>query len=120
MGAHDYVLVLVTAPPGEAERLARLAIERELAACVNLVPGLRSIYRWQGRICEDGEVLLLLKTRSALVPALREQLVAAHPYELPEVIALPIVAGHAPYLHWIAEATAGAASPDATDAGERR
>lgn len=112
MRAHAYAVVLVTAPTGEAERLARLVIERELAACVNLIPGVRSLYRWEGRLCDDAEVVLVIKTRRALVATLCEQLVAAHPYDLPEVIALPIVAGHGPYLQWLGAATAAGAGPD--------
>lgn len=116
MGAHEYAVVLVTAPATEAQRLARWVIERELAACVNLVPGICSVYRWEGRVCEEQEVLLVIKTPAALVRTLCEQLVEAHPYELPEVIALPIVGGHAPYLQWIGAATEGAAASAAEPA----
>ncbi|MBK8480015.1 MAG: divalent-cation tolerance protein CutA [Proteobacteria bacterium] len=105
MRAHEYAVVLVTAPAAEAQRLARWVIERELAACVNLVSGVCSVYRWEGRICEEPEVLLVIKTRAALVAMLCEQLVETHPYDLPEVIALPIVGGHAPYLQWLGAAT---------------
>jgi periplasmic divalent cation tolerance protein len=95
-------VVLVTAPDAEsAARIARTLIEEGLAACVNLVPGMRSIYRWQGAVQEDAESLLIAKTRAGLVPALAARVRALHPYELPEVIALPVVAGSEPYLDWV-------------------
>jgi len=96
------LLVLCTCPDTEsAATIARALVEERLAACVNRVPGLTSVYRWQGEIHEDSEVLLLIKTRSELFEALRARLVALHPYDTPEVIALEIGAGHAPYLEWL-------------------
>jgi periplasmic divalent cation tolerance protein len=95
-------VVLVTVPDHEtAAGLARRLVEEGLAACVNVVPGVRSIYRWQGALQEDAEILLIAKTRAALVPALAARVGALHPYELPEVIALPVVAGSEPYLDWV-------------------
>ena len=79
-------------------------MERGLAACVNIVPGVTSVYRWRGQVQAEGERLLLIKTGAQRFEALRETLVALHPYELPEVIALPLQAGHAPYLAWLDEA----------------
>jgi periplasmic divalent cation tolerance protein len=91
----------------DAERIARSLVERGLAACVNVVPGLVSVYRWQGQVERESELLLVIKTRAERFEALREALVALHPYEVPELIALPIQAGHAPYLAWLdANATA--------------
>ena len=87
----------------DAERIARALVERRLAACVNVVPGVASVYRWKGEICRDQEWLLVVKTRGEKLDALREALVALHPYELPELVALPIEAGHAPYLAWLDE-----------------
>jgi periplasmic divalent cation tolerance protein len=102
----DIVVVLCTAPDEEtAARLARTLVEEELAACVNVLPGLRSIYRWQGKVSDDGEVLCLMKTRRTLFATLRERIVALHPYEVPEVIALPVVEGSAPYLDWVRAST---------------
>jgi periplasmic divalent cation tolerance protein len=96
------VLVYCTCPDAEtAQRIARALVEQRLAACVNVVPGLRSIYRWQGAIQDDAECLLLVKTRAARVTALTEAIRGLHPYELPEVIAVPVVAGLAPYLDWV-------------------
>jgi periplasmic divalent cation tolerance protein len=98
------VLVLSTVARAEdAERIARELVERGLAACVNVVAAVSSVYRWKGRIESEEERLLLIKTRAERFEALREALVALHPYELPEAIAVPIEAGHQPYLDWIDE-----------------
>jgi periplasmic divalent cation tolerance protein len=103
----DALVVFVTAPDTEvAAALARAVVEEGLAACGNLVPGLRSIYRWQGEICDEAEVLILFKTRAERFEALRDRIEALHPYDCPEVIALPVVGGSAAYLQWIAENTA--------------
>jgi periplasmic divalent cation tolerance protein len=88
---------------GDAERIARALVERRLAACVNVVSGVVSVYRWKGEVRRDEERLLVLKTRAEKLEALREALVELHPYELPELVALPIEAGHAPYLAWLDE-----------------
>lgn len=116
--AMSVLLVLCTCPdPATAAALARALVEERLAACVNQVPGLRSTYRWQGQVREDAEVLLLAKTTDAGFTALRDRLVALHPYELPEVIAVKVEAGLAGYLAWVEEETTGApggrASPTA-------
>ena len=101
-GTEAVQVVLMTAPDAEVgASLARRIVEEGLAACVNLVPGVRSIYRWQGALQEDPEILLIAKTRADLVAALAERVRALHPYELPELIALPVVAGSAPYLEWV-------------------
>lgn len=98
----ERVVVLSTVAHAEhAERIAHALVERRLAACVNVVPGVVSVYRWKGAVERDEERLLVIKTRAARLPALREALVALHPYELPELVALPIEAGHEPYLAWI-------------------
>jgi periplasmic divalent cation tolerance protein len=99
-------VVLVTCPTAErAAEIARAVVEERLAACGNVVPGLRSIYRWEGKVQDDAEALLVLKTTRERFEALRERVLALHPYQVPEVIALPIEAGSAPYLAWIAEET---------------
>ncbi|HSD66411.1 MAG TPA: divalent-cation tolerance protein CutA [Vicinamibacteria bacterium] len=85
----------------DAERIARALVERRLAACVNVVPGVVSIYRWRGEVCRDEERLLVVKTRRERLDALREALVDLHPYELPELVALEITGGHEPYLAWL-------------------
>ena len=101
-GTQDVHVVLVTAPDlTVGTELARRLVEEGLAACVNLVPGVRSIYRWQGAMQEDAEILLIAKTRAALVDALAARVRALHPYELPEVISLVVAAGSQPYLDWV-------------------
>jgi periplasmic divalent cation tolerance protein len=101
----EALVVLVTTPtPERAAEIARAVVEEHLAACGNVIPGVRSIYRWQGAVQEDGEALLILKTTRARFEALRARVVALHPYEVPEVIALPVEAGSAAYLAWIAGA----------------
>jgi len=100
----DTLLVYMTAPSAEvAADIARTVVGEQLAACGNLLPGVRSIYRWKGEICDDSEVLVLFKTTSAGFEALRARIVAVHPYECPEVIAVDIRHGHAPYLSWVSE-----------------
>jgi len=95
-------LVLTTAPDMVvAESLASRIVEERLAACVNLVPGVTSIFRWQDSIERDSEVLLLVKTTAEAVAALRDRIVALHPYDVPEVVALSASGGHAPYLEWV-------------------
>ena len=100
-------LVYVTAPDlAEAESLARLAVEARLAACANVLPGMRSLYWWRGRLEQADEVVLLFKTTERLVPALTEALTQAHSYDCPCVVALPIVAGNPAFLQWIEDETA--------------
>jgi periplasmic divalent cation tolerance protein len=102
----DVLLVLVTAPSAEkAAELARALVEERLAACGNVVPGLRSIYRWEGAVHDEAEALLLLKTTRARLEALRARVVELHPYEVPEVLAFAADAGSAPYLAWVADST---------------
>jgi periplasmic divalent cation tolerance protein len=102
--ADGSLVVLCTAPAGGevAVGLARGLVEAGLAACVNLVPAVRSLYRWQGKLCDDAEVLLIIKTRRERFEAVREWLSREHPYEVPEVVALPIEAGAPSYLAWLA------------------
>jgi periplasmic divalent cation tolerance protein len=104
-GAAAVRVVLVTAPPREARRLARALVDRRVAACVNLVPGVRSVYRWKGRVEEARETLLVIKTAASRVPDLLAAVRELHPYDVPEGIALPVVAGLAPYLRWVREET---------------
>ena len=88
-----------------AERIARALVEERLAACVSRIPGVVSTYRWKGEVETGGELLLLIKTSAQRFDALRERLVALHPYELPEVVAVKVESGLAPYLDWIAAET---------------
>jgi len=100
------MVVLVTVPDADkAAELTRALVEARLAACGNVVPGVRSIYRWEGRIQDDGEALLVLKTSKGRFPELLERVRALHPYEVPEVLAIPVEAGNEAYLDWIAKST---------------
>lgn len=102
-------LALVTVPStADGERIGRVLVEERLAACVNVVPGLRSVYRWKGAVETADEALLLIKTTAGAFEALAARVRALHPYTLPEVIALPLAAGLAAYLAWIDEGTAAA------------
>jgi periplasmic divalent cation tolerance protein len=102
----DIRLLYCTCPDADtAQRIARAVVESGQAACVNIIPGLRSVYRWQGTLQEDSEYLLLIKTQAARLVSLTESILSLHPYELPEVIAVPVVAGHAPYLDWVRDST---------------
>ena len=104
MTDNQFLVVLSTCPGVEvAGELARALLEDGHAACVNVVPGVRSMYVWKGAVQADDEVLLVIKTTAARFPALRDTLVAKHPYELPEVVAIGIEDGHHPYLDWLAD-----------------
>lgn len=95
-------VVLLTAPDAEqAERLAHSLVEERLAACVNVVPGVRSVYRWEGRVEEAGELLLVVKTRADRTEALAARVRELHSYALPEVLELPAVGGSSAYLDWV-------------------
>ena len=107
-GASDLVVALSTAPDTEqAGRIARALVEERLIACANLVPGLTSVYRWQGEVQQEAEVLLVMKTRRALVPRLKERLPQLHPYEVPELVVTPLVDGLDPYCRWVRDSTDG-------------
>ena len=99
-----YATVLVTAPDTDvASRLGRTLVEERLAACVNVLGGLRSIYRWQGQVCDDAEALMIIKTTREQFKALQARVTELHPYEVAEVILLPIEAGAPDYLAWLGE-----------------
>jgi periplasmic divalent cation tolerance protein len=94
-------VVLVTAPEAEAEGIGRTLVDERLAACVNVIPGVRSIYRWEGKVQADDEALLVIKTTEARLAALTERVNALHSYDLPEVLALPAAGGSDGYLGWV-------------------
>jgi periplasmic divalent cation tolerance protein len=100
-------VVLINAPPAEAPRIARALVERKLAACVNVVPGVTSFYVWDGKLSEDAESTLLVKTRRSLVAAITTAMKELHTYAVPEVVALPLLGGEGnpEYAAWVLENT---------------
>ncbi len=100
----ERLLVLTTVARAEdAERIAEELVGRRLAACVNVLPGVRSVYRWKGAVEREDERLLLIKTRAERFEALRDAVLSLHPYEVPELIAVPLGPGSAAYFDWIDE-----------------
>ena len=100
----DYRLVLTTCPDrAVALRIANALVEARAAACVNVLPGITSVYRWEGGVLEDSEVLLVIKTLAGAVPAVEKQVGMLHPYELPEIIAVPLDTGAKDYLAWTSD-----------------
>ena len=101
----DVFIVLCTLPASDAgAQLARTLVEEKLAACVNLTP-VRSLYSWEGKLCDDPEQLAVIKTTRERFDALAARILALHPYKCPEIVALPVQAGHEPYLAWVAAST---------------
>jgi periplasmic divalent cation tolerance protein len=104
-----FLAALTTAPSAEtAKRLVRTLVERRLIACGTVIPGALSTYWWQGAVTEEEEVVVVLKTTTARWAALAAALPALHPYEVPELVALPIVGGYRPYLEWLRAETGAA------------
>jgi periplasmic divalent cation tolerance protein len=98
------VVASTTAPSvREANSIARALVERRLAACVQILEPIRSVYRWEGEVREDPEVLLLIKSLDSQVSSIEELLRELHPYEVPELLAVPVTAGSEPYLRWLIE-----------------
>jgi periplasmic divalent cation tolerance protein len=113
-GGGDAVVILSTAPTrAAADRIASVLVREQLAACVNVVPGLTSFYRWKGKLMRDAEVLCIVKTRRRLLGRLSARLTELHPYDVPEVIALPVTGGARPYLKWLMEETRAQGRPAA-------
>ncbi|TDJ44270.1 MAG: divalent-cation tolerance protein CutA [Gammaproteobacteria bacterium] len=102
----ETLMLYCTCPDEQvAESISTHIVEHGLAACVNRIPGLTSVYKWEGEMKSGTEVLLLIKTTSDRCEALTAELLNIHPYELPEIIAVPVIAGHQPYLDWIKDCT---------------
>ncbi len=112
----DKVVVLTTCSSAEeAGRIAQALVEKRLAGCVNVVSDIRSVYRWEGRVKDEAEILLVIKTSRNLFDQVRRAVEKLHSYQVPEVICLPVIDGAPNYLNWLSTAVAGAAS-----AGEPR
>jgi periplasmic divalent cation tolerance protein len=106
MSPEEFVVVLVTAASAdEAVHIARALVDERLAACANVIGPIRSIYRWQEAVEDAEEHLLVIKARTSDFPALEERVRELHTYDVPEIVALPLRAGSAPYLLWLADAT---------------
>jgi periplasmic divalent cation tolerance protein len=106
-GASGVQVAFITAPdPACAEAIARALVEERLAACVNVLPGVRSIYRWEGAVQDEAETLLIVKTRAERAQALEARVRALHPYEVPEVLRVDAAGGSPPYLAWVLEESA--------------
>jgi periplasmic divalent cation tolerance protein len=100
----EICVIYSTVPPSRSEDLAKRLLEKNLVACVNITP-VRSLYRWKGEACDDEEHLLIIKTQRNLADKVVRALKAMHPYEVPEIIALPVIAGHRPYTDWVYQET---------------
>ena len=106
MPKDDYIIVFNTCDSTEvASSIAEILVSKKLAACVNIVNGIKSVYQWQGKIEHGEEILLIIKTRQSLFPQLERVIQERHNYELPEIIAVPICSGEKKYLNWIQSAT---------------
>jgi periplasmic divalent cation tolerance protein len=102
----DYIIVLVTAPDEEvAANIAREIVEERLAGCVNITKGVRSIYSWEGRIEDEPEVMMIIKTKGSLFEPLKRRISDLHPYSIPEIISFKIEKGSDEYLKWLDEVT---------------
>ena len=108
MEASSYIVVLITAGNSEeARKIADALVGQRKAACVNIVPDVRSLFWWEGSLDEDSENLLVVKTREELLPEVIDLVKGVHSYDVPEIIALPIVGGNADYLKWVGDETEG-------------
>ena len=104
----EYIVIFCTVPSKDVgSRIGGALVDKKVAACVNIVPGLTSIYEWKGKVCNDEECLLVIKSRKALFERIKKEILQLHPYELPEIISLQITDGLEQYLSWIAENTKG-------------
>jgi len=102
----DYIVVYITTSSvSEAKKIGRLLVEEKLAACSNIISPIRSIYSWQGRICDDKEALMILKTKRKLFKNIVARVEKLHSYDVPEIIAIPIIEGSGKYLSWLNKET---------------
>jgi len=102
----EFIIVFITAPnEKEAAAISQTIVGERLAACINIIPSVRSIYRWQGRVEDEQEVLMIVKTKKSLFERLQERVKELHSYEVPEIIGLPLVEGGKEYLDWLGQET---------------
>jgi len=99
------IVVFITTPVNESGKIARILVDERLAACVNIISEIRSIYRWQGKIEDESESLLIVKTTPERMNDLKSRVLELHPYDVPEIIALPVADGLQKYLNWISAST---------------
>jgi periplasmic divalent cation tolerance protein len=100
----EICVIYSTVPPSRSADLAQRLLEKKLVACVSIIM-VRSLYRWEGKSCDEEEHLLVIKTRRSLADTVIRALKAMHPYEVPEIIVLPVISGHVPYLDWVYQET---------------
>jgi len=114
MEPDSVVVIYVTTPPDDAARIARQLVNERLAACVNVVPEVRSIYRWENSVEEDRECLLVVKTTKLMFEPVSARVRELHPYSVPEIIAVPVVDGFDGYLRWVRDSVGAALSDEDT------
>jgi periplasmic divalent cation tolerance protein len=105
----EIVVFITTASEEEAVRIGRALVDARLAACANVLPRIRSIYRWEGKVADEQETLMVLKTRAGLFDALEREVKKLHSYTVPEIIAVPLLTGSSQYIKWLHEETANPA-----------
>lgn len=105
--ADEIVILITAASEDEAARIARALVDERLAACANILPGVRSLFFWEGRTQDEREVLMVVKTRHALLDSIVRRVKALHSYTVPEIIALPVLGGSQDYLKWVRETVKG-------------
>lgn len=99
---NKYIVIYCTVPSMEdAEKIADTLVESKFAACANIISGIKSVYSWKNEICRDDELLLVIKSKQTLFEQIKNTILSLHPYEVPEIISLPITNGHSDYLDWI-------------------
>ena len=106
MDHSGYITIFITVGSAEeGENIGKALVEERLIACVNIIPGIRSIFHWEGKICDEEELLLIAKSKEGLFHKIKERVIELHSYDVPEIIALPIPWGSEDYLKWIGEVT---------------
>ncbi len=106
LGDINYIVVFITSSNiEEANKISSELVEKKIVACVNVVPSVKSVFRWQGKVCNEDEVLLVAKTRLSAFGQLKSKVQELHSYDVPEIIAMPIIAGSEDYLEWLGSET---------------